>query len=79
MLNPAEAAAVSFERRKWLDPVRESLAAGANKTALRCLLEPLAGKTNFPRWFLSMVDENLDALKRQFLSELPPRRSTAKR
>jgi pimeloyl-ACP methyl ester carboxylesterase len=67
-----EAAAVSFERRKWLDPVRESLAAGDNKTALRCLLEPLAGKTNFPRWFLSMVDENLDALKRQFLSELPP-------
>lgn len=72
ILNPAEAAAVSVERRKWLDPVRESLAAGDNKTAVRCLLEPLAGKTNFPRWFLSMVDENLDALKRQFLSKLPP-------
>src|SRR5260370_12524399 len=72
ILNPAEAAAVSFERTKWLDPVRESLAAGDNETALRCLLEPLAGKKNLPRWVLSMVGGKLDTVERHFLREFPP-------
>jgi len=72
ILGAAEAAAVTSELRNWLDPVRKSLAAGDNKRALQCLLPPLAGKLKLPTWFVSMANENLDALKRQFFSKLPP-------
>jgi pimeloyl-ACP methyl ester carboxylesterase len=71
ILSPPEAAAVSSELEKWLGPVRRSLAAGDDKAALQFLLQPLVGRMKFPRWFVSMANENLDALRRQFFSKLP--------
>jgi non-heme chloroperoxidase len=71
ILNAPEAAAVSSELEKWLGPVRSFLAAGDDKAAMRCLLEPLFQGTKLPRWFASMASENLDSLKRQFASTLP--------
>jgi pimeloyl-ACP methyl ester carboxylesterase len=71
ILKEPEATAVSSELGKWLGPVRAFLAAGDDKAAMRCLLEPLAQGTKLPKRFASMVNENLDSLKRQFASTAP--------
>jgi non-heme chloroperoxidase len=72
ILSGSEAAAVDSELAMWLRPVRKSLAVGNDKRALQCLLNPLVGKTELPRWFVSMANDNLAALNRQFSSKLPP-------
>jgi non-heme chloroperoxidase len=72
ILTAPEATAVSSELGKWLGPVRSFLASGDGKAAMRCLLEPLAHGANLPKWFTSMAKENLDSLRRQFASTLPP-------
>ena len=72
ILSTLEAAIVDSERGQWLEPVRKSLFAGDDKTALRYLLKPLLGRKKLPRWFGSMAKDNLAALKRQFTSKLAP-------
>ena len=71
ILGATEAAVVASELGKWLGTVRESLAAGDDKGALRYLLQPLAGRMRLPGWFVSMANDNLNALKRQFFSKSP--------
>jgi len=71
ILNGSEAAAVDSEMTKWLSPVRKSLAVGDDKAALQYLLNPLVGNAELPRWFVSMANDNLAALNRQFSSKLP--------
>jgi non-heme chloroperoxidase len=71
LLTGPKATVVSSELEKWLGPVRSFLAAGDDRRAMRCLLEPLFQGTKLPKWFLSMANENIDSLKRQFASTLP--------
>ncbi len=71
ILDDTESAVVASELGTWLGPVRKCLEVGDDRRALRYLLQPLAGGMRLPEWFISMANDNLNALKRQFLSKSP--------